>query len=158
MPNLTPPDVIECARQWIGTAFHHQGRLKRTALHHGGVDCLGLLMGIANELALTDKNGIALSNYDRTDYSHTPNQQQLHEKLALLLTPVEKSRMDNADIALLAIEGQAQHLGIIATGTQPNNVHLIHAYAQARKVVEHTLTPEWRSSIVQLYRLPCFID
>ena len=34
--------IVTCARSWIGTRFHHQGRLKKTQSHKGGVDCLGL--------------------------------------------------------------------------------------------------------------------
>ncbi len=39
--------IAAASRSWIGTAFHHQGRTKKTTGHKGGVDCLGLLVGVA---------------------------------------------------------------------------------------------------------------
>jgi NlpC/P60 family putative phage cell wall peptidase len=43
---MTPhAQVIEIARSWIGTPFHHQASLKAV-----GCDCLGLLRGIWREL------------------------------------------------------------------------------------------------------------
>jgi hypothetical protein len=30
--------IVACARSWIGTRFHHQGRLKKADGHKGGVD------------------------------------------------------------------------------------------------------------------------
>ncbi len=35
-------DVVRTARTWLGTPYHHQGRLKGV-----GVDCAGLLIGVA---------------------------------------------------------------------------------------------------------------
>jgi NlpC/P60 family putative phage cell wall peptidase len=40
-------DVVETARGWIGTPYHHQGRAKGH-----GVDCVGLILGVAHELAI----------------------------------------------------------------------------------------------------------
>ena len=33
----TGDDIVAAARGWLGTCFHHQGRLKRSAVHRGGV-------------------------------------------------------------------------------------------------------------------------
>ncbi|MBL0320066.1 MAG: hypothetical protein IPP74_12385 [Alphaproteobacteria bacterium] len=41
--------IISQARTWLGTPFHHQARLKGK-----GCDCLGLIVGVADELGLKD--------------------------------------------------------------------------------------------------------
>ena len=44
-------DVVTAAREWIDTPFHHQARLKGV-----GVDCVGLVIGVARELALVPES------------------------------------------------------------------------------------------------------
>jgi hypothetical protein len=41
---LSGNTFIAQARTWIGTPFHHQGRLKGV-----GCDCLGLIVGVAED-------------------------------------------------------------------------------------------------------------
>jgi cell wall-associated NlpC family hydrolase len=45
----TRDDIVRQARTWIGTPFHHQARLKSK-----GCDCLGLIVGVVDELGLKD--------------------------------------------------------------------------------------------------------
>ena len=40
-------DVVAAALAWTDTPFHHQARLKGV-----GVDCVGLVIGVARELGL----------------------------------------------------------------------------------------------------------
>ncbi len=42
-------EVVRVARTWLGTPYHHQGRVKGA-----GVDCAGLSVGVAKELGLSD--------------------------------------------------------------------------------------------------------
>ena len=65
--------IVAQARTWLGTRFHHQGRLKANAEHKGGVDCLGLIVEVSRELNITDKNGGLLASHDMTDYSWLPS-------------------------------------------------------------------------------------
>ena len=37
----TRTDVVAAAREWLGTPFHHQARLRGV-----GVDCVGLVIGV----------------------------------------------------------------------------------------------------------------
>ncbi|MDE3060454.1 MAG: hypothetical protein KGJ06_05535, partial [Pseudomonadota bacterium] len=110
---MTHP-IVASARGWTGTRFHHQGRLKKTASHKGGVDCLGLLAGVAGELNLRDHNGEELAAFDEIDYSHRPDASKLRAKLAELLLRVPVQEISPGDIALLRIDGSPQHLAIIS--------------------------------------------
>ncbi len=135
--------IIQTARGWVGTPFHHQGRLKGV-----GVDCLGLLVGIAQELDLRDENGVPLINHDALDYGHLPDEQRL---FASLKKHCKGARILRASlIGLFKVDGSARHLGVI--GQQKGYLTLIHAYAPARQVVEHRLDEQWERKLVKLFR------
>lgn len=146
--------IIECARSYVGTPFHHQGRLGCSAGHRGGVDCLGLLICVARECGLRSKNGQLLADCDEFNYPHYPDTQRLRTMLATYLHELPPSDYQSANIALFEIEGRAQHMGIIATQIDANNAAkttIIHAYAPARKVVEHPLDDYWQRRMVGLF-------
>lgn len=151
----SPDAIVACARGWIGTQFHHQGRLKRTSAHRGGVDCLGLLVGVAHELGLKDAHGHLLEIFDERDYSHQPDSVRLQEKLKQLMTPMPHEQMRAGDVVLMNVGQEPQHLGIITKYNAGGSyvAGLLHAYAQARGVVEHALDEAWRARIVQVYRI-----
>jgi cell wall-associated NlpC family hydrolase len=127
--------VIQVARTWIGTRFHHQGRTKGV-----GVDCIGLIVGVAKELGL--------EVVDRVDYAREPSNGELEKALAKYLTPCE---LKVGAVALFKLDKEPQHVGIIGALSIEHgawNYSLIHAYAQARKVVEHGLDDFWKARLV----------
>lgn len=146
-------DIVTAARGWLGTRFAHQGRVKATAQHKGGCDCLGLLVGVAKELGLRRREGTALralSDYDRTDYGHIPDGARLQFLLEEALVPVTVQEVEPGDILLFRFDGNPQHLAIVSD--YPQGLGIIHAYAEARKVIEHRLDEAWRGRIVRAYR------
>ena len=143
--------IVACARSWIGTRFHHQGRVKKTDIHKGGVDCLGLLVGVARELDLVGNNGVSFADADEIDYSHQPNTKRMYSVLSQLLTLVTIANMRNGDVVLLRIDDSPQHLGIISNFG--DGLGLIHAYAPAKAVVEHMLDAWWRERIEAVFRI-----
>ena len=143
--------IVTAARSWLGTRFHHQGRIKRTATHKGGVDCLGLLTGVARELELYSSTGIALISFDETDYPHQPDATRLRNRLEAVLTYIPLEAMQPADVLLLKIDGSAQHLAIITDCE--DGLGIIHAYAPARQVVEHNLDSYWKAAISAVFRI-----
>jgi hypothetical protein len=138
-------DIVACARGWVGTRFHHQGRLKKTNAHKGGVDCLGLLMGVAEELDLP------FAGYDDTSYPHYPDTLKLRLALTQAMLEVEVEDIKAGDILLLSIEGSPQHLAVVSE--MASDLAIIHAYAPARAVVEHILDDWWRERIVGVFRV-----
>jgi hypothetical protein len=65
--NITPETFLTEAKSWLGTQYHHQGRLKKSDTHKGGVDCIGLVIGICANLGMNE-----IVTADRTDYSPNP--------------------------------------------------------------------------------------
>lgn len=141
--------IVTEARSWLGTRFAHQGRVKKTANHFGGVDCLGLLVEVARTLELK-KDGKLLASYDKTDYARLPDSNQLLDTFTELLDEVPREAMQPGDILLLMHDNRPQHLAIIGN-YHGGNLSIIHAYAPARKVVEHALDEAWQTKIVKIF-------
>lgn len=143
--------VVSEARSWVGTRFHHQGRLKATGQHKGGVDCLGMVVEVARALGIKDKSGGALlTEYDRTDYAWLPNGDRLKAILREVLTEVHPGDIREGDIGLFRLDGNPQHMGIFANAA--TGFTLIHAYAPSRKVVEVTFDEFWKEHLEAVFR------
>jgi NlpC/P60 family putative phage cell wall peptidase len=138
-------DIVTHARAWVGTPFHHQARLKGK-----GCDCLGLVVGVVDELGLKDKNGVQLAAYDEVTYSREPDGAYLTEKLTGLLfeVPVEEARA--GDLGLFKVRENPQHLAILSD--YEGTLGMIHSFAPARRVVEHRLDDDWKLRILKVFR------
>jgi len=143
--------IVACARGWIGTRFHHQGRVKKTAEHKGGVDCLGLLVGVAAELNLVGPGGLPLAMADENNYPHYPDTKRLRDRLLAYLSPVEISAIAPGDIVLLNVDDSPQHLAIVSD--MGDGLGIVHAYAPAKLVVEHRLDGWWFQRIEAAFQI-----
>jgi hypothetical protein len=145
----TPQDIIRAARGWIGTPFHHQARVKGV-----GVDCIGLLVGIARELELTDDKGLPLADYDQPNYSPLPDGRGLKTAVSLhLLELASAGEASLGDVYLFRFQQDPQHVGILSE-LPDGAASIIHCYSNTGKVVEHRLNDTWRKLIVAAYRFP----
>lgn len=134
MSGLVADDVVAEARRWIGTPFHHQGRLLGV-----GVDCAGLVIGVAKAL------GLATDYQDCTDYSRQPD----GEMTRLLVAHLDRVRFTDrrgGDVVHVAWSMIPQHVGILT-----NAGTLIHAYGE-RGVVETTLSGQLLQGVRGVYR------
>lgn len=138
--------LVHAARQLLGVRFAHQGR----SVH--GLDCLGLLLLAAQQAGITLQNK-AVMHFDRRDYGTWPDTQYLQATLEAHLAPAE-DELRCGDVLLLRIEGRPQHLALVTDYPAPASWGMIHAYAAARKVVEHRLDAAWEQAIHRRYRLP----
>lgn len=153
-PILSAAEVVSAARGWIGTRFHHQGRVKASAEGLGGCDCLGLLVGVAGELHLQARGGKGLlADFDERSYGHLPDGQRLQAVLRDVLLPIAVSEMRAGDVVLFRLEREPQHLAMVSDYAH-GGLGLIHALAQNRRVVEHGFDALWRKRVVEVYRLP----
>ena len=149
--------IVAAARGWLSTLSpsgpleknrHAQGRggLFRPAGWRGGRSC-----------DLRGKGGLPLSRFDETNYGHLPDGERLRAALSAHLYPVRGIHIPIGGILLIALDGVPRHLAIASNfyipgvGMQPG---MIHAYAQARKVVEHARCVEWRERIVAVFTIP----
>ena len=119
--------IVAEARQWIDTPWRHAGREKGV-----GVDCVGLLIGVARDLGL--------HNYDNRNYSRIVSPALLRSELLQFLQPV--SDRQPGDVLIVPIRGSYQHV-IIWTGEGA----VIDANERIGRVTEHRPFPEWRGTI-----------
>jgi NlpC/P60 family putative phage cell wall peptidase len=150
--------IVTEARAWVGTPFHHQGRVKGV-----GCDCIGAVLGILHHAGARsrqlDSNGnpLPFTAFDRADYSPDPNSDRLMHTLDehLITIPLDKIRAGN--VLLFKIIHLPQHVGIVADHPY-GGLSLIHAYSPAGKLVEEQLTASWLKRAISAYRVPgaCF--
>jgi NlpC/P60 family putative phage cell wall peptidase len=138
-------DIVAQARTWLGTPFHHQARLKGK-----GCDCLGLIVGVVDELDLKDKSGVRLASYDEVTYSREPNGAYLMQKLTGLLAEVPVAEARAGDLALFKVQENPQHLAILSD--YEGGMGMIHSFAPSRRVVEHRLDDDWKLRLLKVFR------
>ncbi len=130
--------VEATAREYIGTRWHHQGRVKGV-----GVDCVGLVICVARDLGLGDFT-------TGGGYGRLPTGGRLRAGLTADLDSVPMTEMQPGDVVLMRFSGEPQHVAILSD--MGGRLGLIHAHATQRKVVEHGLDDVWKSRIVAVFR------
>lgn len=133
-------DVVRAARQWLGTRWHHQAAVRGV-----GTDCVGLVGGVAVELGIPGAAEWAADSALHC-YGRDPDPVALVAALERFMDPVDVARP--GDVLLLRIKTEPQHFGIVSNDAP---LMMLHAYAQARKVVESRVDELWRSRIVGVY-------
>ena len=132
----TRMEIVEKAREYLGTPFHHQARLKKV-----GVDCIGLIVCVANELGFSIE--------DCTTYSRKPSDVLLLQEMRFKLDEIPKEEAGFADVLLFWISRTSLRPQHIAYKT---DIGLIHTWAHAGKVVE-TPMGNWDRRICGAFRL-----
>ncbi len=127
----TRADIVACARGYLGTRWHHQGR------NRAGLDCVGLVIRVAHDLGLT--------GYDIDGYGRVPDGRVLRAELDQQMTRIAIEDAREADILLMRFDQHPQHLAMLT------DQGIIHAHAMVRRVVEHGLDALWRARIVAAY-------
>lgn len=151
MPKITPEHITAQARTWLDTAYHHQGRLKKSARGKGGVDCLGLVIGVIDELGMQDGNGNPLVNADEFNYSMYPERGRLVGSISKHLREVPIDKMRVGDLLLFRTFKDPQHVGLL-TEYPSGGPGLIHCNSSAGKVVEQPLSMTWVRMLTHVYR------
>ena len=127
-------DIVDAARQYIGTPWRHAGRGR------DGCDCVGLILAVCGDLGL---------RRPALRYRPLPD-------LALFdLLPLYAERVEDyqpGDVARFTVAGRPQHLGILAEHPQ-GGTSLIHANKTAGKVCEHRLDSKWARRMVSVWRV-----
>lgn len=125
--------IISQARTWLQTPFRHAERQKGV-----GCDCVGLVLGVAHELYLTD--------WDYRNYSRQVDCDVLRRYIEQFCDPVV-GEPEPGDLLLLAISKLPQHVALYA-----GNGQMIHAHEGVGKVVEHRFDECWQRRLRGVYR------
>ena len=136
---VTRTDIFLAARSWVGTKWQHQQRLKGVAC-----DCAGLVIGVAKDVF-----GIEA---EVPNYGREPHNDQMRQLCERYLVPAAQRAFLPGDVLLMTWDREPHHMGIVSVIN--GEFGLIHAYAQARKVVEHGFDPKWLGRVVAAYSFP----
>ena len=129
--------MVDYARSWLGTPFHHQGRVKGRAC-----DCIGIVIKTAQEVLHHPYDG-------KPNYGRIPDVKSLLKECYKWMEPISFEEALPGDVLLLRMEEEPCHFGLIT------DKGVIHAYAKSpRKVVEHSLDDIWKKRIVKVFRIP----
>ena len=129
-------EIVTVAREYLDTPFHHQGRVKGV-----GVDCIGLLVGVAKDLGW--------KIHDCPAYSCRPDGITVVKELSQGLDKITASEATIGDILLFWISKKTRHPQHVAIKT---DIGMIHTYAGAERVIEHNLNDYWISRIHSCWR------
>lgn len=139
-------EIVEAARLWLGTPYHHQASLCGV-----GCDCLGLVRGVWRELCGAEPE-------QPPPYSPSWAESLRQETLALAATrhllPIAVSEAQVGDVLLFRWREHlpAKHCAILAT---PDSI--IHAHDGA-SVAEIAFTPWWRRHLSHAFSFPGVTD
>ncbi len=136
----TREQVITQAREWIGTPFQHQARVKGVAC-----DCLGLVIGVCREL------GCVAPDFDVNAYNRQPDGSRMLVTCDQYMPRVKE--MQPGDMVVVSMDKDPQHVGIIAE-YRPGVLSIIHALQKHGAVVETRLMFSRAMRFVAAYSLP----
>ncbi len=133
-------EIIQKAREYLKTPYHHQGRVKGH-----GIDCVGLVSCVASELGYEHE--------DYLNYSLWPDGKTLHRLLTQNgLIDIEIEEAVPGDLYLFTFMKKKrwpQHMAIIT------DIGILHTHSRSDKgVIETQLDDNWRRRIVGAMRFP----
>jgi cell wall-associated NlpC family hydrolase len=133
-------DIVSAARSWVGVPYKHLGR------DRSGVDCAGLIMGVAKEFGIEPEAPRAYSNQPKGATLLVPADKQMWV--------VKRDRLIPGDVVVLWAwtPNEPQHFGIVAD--HPHGVSFIHAFSKFGKVTEQSWNRFWNKHFTGIYNYP----
>jgi cell wall-associated NlpC family hydrolase len=137
-------DIVRVARSYVGTPFHHMGRVPGV-----GMDCSGVLICTGREL------GLVPPDFDVPAYTPTPDGHSMIAWCDTHMKRISQEAMQPGDAILLVVDRHPQHLGILGNYS-PGGLSIIHAANNASppRVIETRLLLSRTQRFVAAYQLP----
>lgn len=133
--------VVACARTWLGTPYHHQARAKGV-----GVDCAGLVIGVAREL------DCVAPGFDIEGYARQPDGWSFLAWSDQHMRRIARAQMAPGSCVVVRFGRHPQHIGIVGDYLH-GGLSIIHAMV-GRGVVETRLLLDNNMQFVAAYALP----
>lgn len=138
----TRPQIVAAARGWLNTPFHHQARLKGV-----GVDCIGLVIGVARELALI------APDFDIAAYPRVPDGKTLLPMARQYMAEIDRAAMQPGDVVVVSFDKEPQHFGVLGE-YRHGGLSIIHAASDPGRVIETRLMFGPHMKFVAAFALP----
>ena len=148
---LTRASIVGAAREYVGTPFQHQGRIRGKAL-----DCVGLVLCVCEDLGIlgashSPESWTRLPEY--TTYGPQPLRRVVFDKCMERL--VAKGRFDikPGDVLSLRVPMEPCHVAIVSE--RAGVLYMIHAYnGGTEKCVEHVFEVKWQRRVAGVFSIP----
>lgn len=135
-------DIVDAARAWIGTPYHHQASCRGV-----GADCLGLVRGVWRDLYGQDAE--VPPGYSR-DWAEASGRETLLQAAGRHLVEVRLETAGAGDVVVFRYRAQlaAKHAGILTSAGS-----FVHAMEGA-PAAEVALSSWWRRRIAGVFAFP----
>jgi len=135
--------VPSLARKYIGCRYLHQGRDNQA-----GIDCIGLVLKVAEDLGLKNQKGQPIIDLDLKTYARLGG---AGGKLVNLFEDnmIQIDAPREGCVILFKIIKSPQHVALI--GEKEGNLTMIHSYQPAGKVTENYLSDKWLKRVIGIY-------
>jgi cell wall-associated NlpC family hydrolase len=134
----TREQIVEEARTYLGTPFHHQARLRGVA-----VDCVGLIVGVAHALGLSDA--------DYTQYPRRPNGELVPQLERAGYREIEIAAARPGDLLCLWLLPRSRKPAHLAIRT---DYGIIHTDGHVGRVVEISYADDFVRRTCAAYAFP----
>jgi hypothetical protein len=161
----TTSQIVAKAREFIGTPFQHQGRVKGRAM-----DCAGLPLCVGAELGLRDRQGELFSAMGFTNYARQIAGEMVYAECKRRLIERPRGSMPRpGDVVLLVAPDDPVHMAIATDlhygpsldGKAGAALGLVQALEiklagdrSSGRVIEHRLSEKWRKQIFAVFSYP----
>ena len=135
---MTGKEISDTAKTYIGTPFHHLGRVKKV-----GIDCIGIVLGVAEELKIPLIIHPEFKRYGRR--SKQPLLYYMDDQFIWT---------ENRSVGVIVVSWydrvtkEPSHLGIVT------EVGMIHTNGHLGITIEEHWSPKWTTRIVGYYKYP----
>ena len=148
---ITREQVIQEAREWIGTPWHHQACVKGE-----GADCAMFIVGVAlNTGLMTEEQTEMVPAYPKDWHLHNEESMLIPivEQFDVVQIPVEEAVP--GDIIMFKVAKCESHLGLLT-----EEGWFIHAFSSVKvnRVIESRLDDRWKRRLTRAYRFTEFVD
>ena len=128
-------DIVEKAREYIGTKFLHRGRDKKR-----GIDCIGLWICVLHDLDITQD--------EYTRYGKYPKPKIARKEIDKYFNKILIKDIEAGDMLYIKMRKLPQHFAVYT-----NTDSIIHAFEMVGKCVESRYDKEWKDKTVEAYRI-----
>lgn len=138
--------IIQIARTWIGTPYHHQASLRGV-----GVDCIGLVRGVYRELYGSEAQDVPAYSGDWGDSNGNEDLLEAGRR-NLVEIPLEDAGVGDVVALRWVASSVAKHAVILSEDDR-----MIHAYDRSL-VAEVCISDWWRRKMVAAFQFPGVTD
>ncbi|MEM1298708.1 MAG: NlpC/P60 family protein [Pseudomonadota bacterium] len=138
--------VVDAARSWLGTPYHHQASIRGA-----GADCLGLVRGIWREVIGPEPETPPAYS---PDWAEARGEERLLRAAMRHMRRIPNAEAEPGDMLLFRMveRGPAKHAAILADGGVEGGT-VIHAYS-GHSVCETRLTDAWVRRLAGAFSFP----